>query len=379
MKGLSLFANIGISEALLKDIGLSVVIANEICSNRSKIYKYIYPNTEMIEGDITSNKVFSEITKKSREKKIDFIIATPPCQGMSTAGKQNPRDERNNLIFFAIQAIKDIKPKYVLIENVPQQLRTKINVNGSDITIPDYLKQSLSDNYQIEDEIINCADYGVPQMRKRSLFLLSRKGLKRKLSFLNKKEHTNHISLADAIGDLPSLDPLIQGNSIEEQLEYFPNFQNKRTKGLSISKWHKPPKHKLRHVEIMKHTPEGKSALFNKFFYPKKPDNTRIKGYKNTYRRQLWNRPAYTITSYNGAICSQDNVHPGRPDKINGKVQYSDARVFSLYELMILMSIPKDWNMPDWANDSHLRHAIGEGLPPLVINKLFKKLIKSNE
>ena len=185
MKGLSLFSNIGIAEATLEEIGLSIDVANEISTNRVNIYRHLYPDTEMIHGDIRENYVFNKIIKKSKENKIEFVIATPPCQGMSTVGKQNPNDERNNLIFYAIKAIKKIKPRYVLIENVPQQLRTKIFVNGVNKDIPEYLHDSLTNQYHIEGRVINCADYGVPQIRKRSIFLLSRKDQKKKLTFQN--------------------------------------------------------------------------------------------------------------------------------------------------------------------------------------------------
>ena len=375
MKGLSLFSNIGIAEATLEEIGLSIDVANEISTTRVNIYRHLYPDTEMIHGDIRENYVFNKIIKKSKENKIEFVIATPPCQGMSTVGKQNPNDERNNLIFYAIKAIKKIKPRYVLIENVPQQLRTKIFVNGVNKDIPEYLHDSLSNQYHIEGRVINCADYGVPQIRKRSIFLLSRKDQKKKLTFLNENDYSEHVPLSVSIGKLPSLDPKIQGLNDEQLLRYFPNFNKKMQKGISISKWHRPPIHKIRHVEIMQHTPEGKSAFGNKYFYPKKSDGSRIKGYKNTYKRQSWDRPSYTITNYNGAVCSQDNVHPGKPFKEKGKNLYSDARVFSIYELMILMSLPPDWNIPEWADESHLRHAIGEGLPPIVVNKIFGKLL----
>ena len=173
------------------------------------------------------------------------------------------------------------------------------------------------------------------------------------------------------------MDPKVQEFNLEEQIDLFPDFLLKQEKGLSISKWHRPPLHKIRHIEVMYNTAEGKSALFNKFHYPKKKDGTRIKGYKNTYKRQLWNRPAYTVTTYNGAICSQDNVHPGRPIINKTKKVFSDPRVLSIFELMIVMSIPEDWDMPDWANDSLIRHSIGEGLPPLVVRKLLNKLLKN--
>ena len=59
-----------------------------------------------------------------------YVHTTPPCQGMSTVGKQDKLDERNQLIYYALEVIKSVKPKYVLIENVPQQLKTSILVNN---------------------------------------------------------------------------------------------------------------------------------------------------------------------------------------------------------------------------------------------------------
>ena len=70
---------------------------------------------------------------------IDFVIATPPCQGMSLAGKMDPSDKRNQLIYYAIEIIKKIKPKYVLLENVPQALKTKINIDGKKVLILEYI------------------------------------------------------------------------------------------------------------------------------------------------------------------------------------------------------------------------------------------------
>ena len=93
----------------------------------------------------------------------------------------------------------------------------------------------------------------------------------------------------------------------------------------------------------------------------------------------MWNRPSYTVTTYNGAICSQDNVHPGRESSLNNEKIYSDPRVFSILELMIVMSIPTRWDIPHWANDSLIRHSIGEGLPPLVLKKIIDKLFLKNE
>ena len=375
-RGLSLFSNVGVSEALLNSVNSEITIANEIDNRRCNFYKYVYPNVKMINGDIRNREIFNSIVSESLKMNVDFIIATPPCQGMSTVGKQDSFDKRNQLISYAVDIIKKIKPKYILLENIPQQLRTHIRVQNSKILIPNYIKKILKNDYHINDSVINAADYGVPQIRKRSLFLLTRRDLSEEFEFLNDDEFVDHINLSKSIGRLPSLDPKIQEFNLKEQLDYFPQYSKKIEDGVKISKWHRPPLHKLRHVKVMMHTQEGQSALLNKKIFPINKNGTRIKGYKNTYRRQLWDRPAYTVTTYNGAVCSQDNVHPGRQILLKNKKIQSDPRVFSIYELLIVMSIPQNWSMPVWANDSLIRHSIGEGLPPLIVQKLFKKLLK---
>jgi len=377
IKGLSLFSNVGVAEAYLEDMGVQIVVANELIKERAEFYQHVYPRTKMIVGDITDKKIFKKIISESKAAKVDLVMATPPCQGMSTAGKQDPNDKRNQLVDYAISAIKLLRPKYVLLENVPQQLKTKIILNGEELCIPDYIQKVLGENYSIKTSVVQAAEYGVPQIRQRSIFLMTRKDLKVQWDFLSESEKSSPITLAKAIGNLPSLDPKIQGYTLEQQLAYFPDFLKKQEKGLSVSKWHRPPVHKIRHVAIMRYTPEGMSALKNARHFPVNKDGSRTKGYPNTYKRQWWDRPAYTITTYNGAVCSHDNVHPGRPlgKDENGDMLFSDPRVLSIYELMIGMSLPKDWNIPDWAKDSLIRHSLGEGVPPLVVKKLFKKLL----
>ena len=93
IKGLSLFANVGIAEAYLKSIGVDICIANEIDEKRAKFYQDVYPETHMICGDITNQEVFERIVEESLENHIDFIMATPPCQGMSEAGLRLEYDE----------------------------------------------------------------------------------------------------------------------------------------------------------------------------------------------------------------------------------------------------------------------------------------------
>ena len=76
----------------------------------------------------------------------------------------------------------------------------------------------------------------------------------------------------------------------------------------------------------------------------------------------------------NRKISSQNNVHPGRFNKETRL--YSDARVLTLYEIMKIMSLPEDWNLPDSAPEAFVRRIIGEGIPPLFVKKVFAELLK---
>lgn len=376
LKGLSLFANVGIAEAYFDSIGVDVVLANDLEERRMRFYKHLYPKTETITGDITDSKVSDEIISKSIEKGVDFIMATPPCQGMSLAGRRDPLDPRNQLISYGIEIIKKVKPRYVFLENVPQQKKTKISYNGESITIPEYVKKELENDYNFTDDtLIRCMDYSVPQMRSRNIYLLTRKDQKVKWTFPEKDEKV--ITLREAIGHLPSVDPLLR-EGINRTLELFPDFERKKEEALSFSKFHTPPVHSERHVKWMSHTPSGKTAFDNLIYFPQKEGGVRINGHYNTYRRQNWDKPSRTIIMNNGVISSLCCVHPGRlvNDSDNEELrQFSDPRVLTLAEIFIVSSLPIDWNVPDWENENFIRKVIGEGIPPLLVKKIFLNLL----
>lgn len=375
LKGISLFANVGIAEAYFDKIGIDIRIANEIDPIRAKFYQEVYPNTHMICGDITDDEIRSKIVDEAINEGINLIIATPPCQGMSEAGLRLEFDARNQLIYYAIDVIKRVNPEYVMLENVPQQLVTKIRIDDKIMLIPDFIKFELGDKYAFNDEtLVMAKDYGIPQLRERNIFLLVRKDINITWNFPKKEKE---ISLFEAIGDLPSVDPLLrEGISFTRQV--FPNFDERKSNALAISKWHYPPTHSWKQVEWMMHTPTGKSAIFNDIYYPQKKDGTPIKAHHNHYRRLKWDMPCRTITQNNGVISSLACVHPGRKYlDSNGCELYSDPRVLTIYELMIVTTLPMDWPIPEWANDSLIRRAIGEGIPSLLVKKIMLELLKN--
>lgn len=373
LRGLSLFANVGIAEAYLHQIGVDMLIANELVHERALFYSDVYPQTHMIEGDITNDDLRASIIEEAIEKKVNFIMATPPCQGMSRVGKMDKYDVRNQLIYYAVDVIKKVKPDFVLIENVTTILKTKIIVAGKEMLIPEYLSDELSFDYIFNKETkVKAMDYSIPQMRYRNIYLLVRKDKNITWEFPAK---TKIVTLEDAIGKLPDVDPLLR-EGYEFTINKFPDFEKKKLLAEKVSKWHRPPVHTWRLVEWMMHTPTNDSAIHNPVFYPRKTDGTRISAHYNQYRRLAWDTPCRCLTQNNGVISSLACVHPGRPYMKDGEVLYTNPRVLTIYEIMIVSSMPLDWPIPSWANENLIRKVIGEGIPSRLIKVILEELLK---
>lgn len=351
MKGISLFSSAGIGEYYLKGSGIDLVVANELIERRANLHKEIYPECIVVQGDITDKKVFDKIISESSKYKIDFLIASPPCQGISVAGKNRKfsdiaEDERNYLILYAIKAIKELNPKYVIIENVPLLLKLYLNIDGIFYTVEELLSKELGKEYEITPTILDPADFGTPQHRKRAIIRLFKKGLEWNEPSVFEKR----ISVREAIGELPSLE---SGETSE-----FP--------------WHFARNHDIRQVEWMKHTPTGNSAFDNEKYFPQKKDGNRVKGFHSSYRRIKWDEPSPTITIRNDAISSQRNVHPGN---LREDGTYTDARVMTPLELFRLTGLPDNVEIPIDTPEILVRQVLGECIPPKLIQALVKEII----
>ncbi len=373
IKALSMFSNVGIAETYLAELDIEVAVANELLEERCSFYKHLYPDVNMIQGDITDENIFNLVIKAAREEKIDLLIATPPCQGMSCAGRKDPKDPRNFLVYHAVEAVKELRPRFVIIENVTNQQHTQILYNGNYTFIPEFIESELGADYDFnERRIVNAKDYGIPQSRQRYIYLLTLKSENVHWEFPEKEG--KEITLREAIGNLPSLDPCLRE---ESERWRFPEYEEKRRIGEKVSKWHRPPVHSWRQVEWMMHTPTGMSAFKNEIFYPM-TKGRRVKGAPRTYMRMDWDKPATTIMQNSGVISAFSTVHPGRKvseGDVESERVYSDARALTIYELLILSSLPLDWNIPEWANEVLIRKVIGEGIPPLLIKKAIESLI----
>jgi DNA (cytosine-5)-methyltransferase 1 len=350
IKGVSLFSSAGIAETYYKNIGVDIVVANELLEKRVKLYKHLYPSSNIICGDIQDDKIKNQIISNIN-KDINLLVATPPCQGLSSIGKNKTQkefeqDKRNFLIFDVFDVIDKSNFDYILIENVPRFLKMYFPYNNKLLLLEEIIKIKYNDKYSIEIDVINACDYGIPQTRPRAIIRLYKKNLR---WVLPTKEPV--ITLSESIGNLPSLE---SGES-------------------SSIKWHFAKKHNDRDILAMRNTQPGKSAIKNEFYYPKKENGDRIKGFHNTYKRMKWDEPAHARTTNSGNIGSHNNVHPGRLQKDGA---YSDARVLTILETLIVSSLPEDWNIPNWATDNFIRTVIGEAIPPLMSKKILQGIRK---
>ena len=349
INGVSLFSSAGIAETYFEELGIDIKVANELLPKRCELYKCLHKNTKMICGDITNNNIFTNINNEIKNNKCKFLIATPPCQGMSSLGKKDySNDKRNYLIFYVIDIIEDNDFDFILIENVPKFLKLYFPYENNLKTLDEILKIKFSEKYNIETVILNAEDYGVPQSRPRGFIKLYKKNFKWTLP---KKQQ--RITLQEAIGALPSLE---SGNK-------------------SSLKWHNAKVHNQREILAMRHTPEGCSALKNEIYFPKKENGDRIKGFHNTYKRMKWNEPCPARAMNNGNMGGHNNVHPGR---LLSDGTYSDARVLTLRELFIVSSLPADWDLPSWCTDNLIRTVIGEAIPPLFCKNIIKGIFDND-
>ena len=186
-----------------KKKGHSLKLAIDIDCSSIKTLKKNFPSFK----DNIVNEDIIKLVKQKRyldfKNKIDLIMGGPPCQGFSTANRQNIlNDPRNELYKFFLEYVKKIKPKYVLIENVIG-IRTKAD---------DIIKNLNNIGYVADFRVIQASDYGIPQNRKRIFFFAVKKTkiaenkVKNFFSIMeNFKEDQNKVVLKDALFNLRKL------------------------------------------------------------------------------------------------------------------------------------------------------------------------------
>ena len=416
----SLFCSSGIGDLGLRANEVDTVVACELIPERMRLFLRNYPEAKGFCGDIWNLKDDIVEYYNAHFSEPPFIVmATPPCQGMSSNGmgtmlnnlKKGIRpefDSRNRLIIPAIEIVKKLKPEWVIFENVPNMTNTVIeDEDAGVINIIDYIKRELGDEYVGSPQVIDVADYGVPQHRSRLITILTRspQGIaeyKKTRMLIPEPTHAEHktmfaekwLTLRDAIYNLPAISSR-KGENVD------PN----------------NPLHKVPLLDDVKlswihNTPEGQTAMSNQCINPdclyqgnvmhgakhnaegvnrantdtplycekcgallprpytvdKKTGEKRImKAFVSAYKRMSWDSPASTLTQNFQYACSDNKLHP------------SQDRVLSLYEGLIIQTIaqyPYTFEIEGkLVPDGLIRDTIGESVPPLLTDKIVKHII----
>ncbi|WP_428770517.1 DNA cytosine methyltransferase [Treponema sp. HNW] len=290
--------------------------------------------------DINKVLIDKEQELKDLSEKILLVVGGPPCQGFSMAGQRKKNDIRNKLVNSYIKFVKIVKPKYLFFENVYGFTIgfTDKNNEKSKPTSACIVEQLKSIGYNIDYEILDLSEYGIPQKRKRFILLGSLENdpkqffqiLKnQRQDFFEKKGLSCNASVKDAIGDLLYENgqiPCPDSNGFFSGL-YKPalsKYQKYMRSGLEQENYpdsHRFAKHRYETIklfETMQQECEHGKRLSTK--------NTNLKGFKRRgITILLADKPCNTITSH-----PDDYLH------------YSEPRILTVRECARVQSFP-DW------------------------------------
>lgn len=335
-KIIDLFAGVGGLSLGFEMSGFDIVLANEYDKPIASSYIKNHPRVNMIVEDIT--KLSLNQTFEKYKSGIDVIIGGPPCQGFSQKGQRKTiNDERNFLFKYYYQVVKLVKPKYFLMENVPNLITTESGYFKKEI-----IKLFNDIGYSMSADILNAVDFGVPQNRKRT-FILGKLGDK-KLHL--PKPAQKSVTIWDAISDLAFLESG-QGEEVQEyrcipQSEY----QNILRSKSSLLYNHVSTKHSELAIKRMMLIPpeSGKEVL------PKEHLTKSI--YSGTWTRMIKEEVSVTITTRFDTPSSGKFMHP-----------YLN-RAITVREAARIQSFPDHFRF--YGNKCSQMKQVGNAVPPLL-------------
>ncbi|MBR4296465.1 MAG: DNA cytosine methyltransferase [Clostridia bacterium] len=377
---ISLFSSAGIGCYGFKLEEFECVATNELITRRLDIQRFNNKckyDSGYICGDITEEStkeaLYSQIDlwkKKEKVSRIDVVIATPPCQGMSVANHKKTSTEivRNSLVIESIKIIKQINPRFFIFENVPAFMKTICtDIDGVNKTISEAIESNLGGEYSYISRIINFKNHGACSSRQRTVVIGVSKDYADEVSPLELyPDLVEEKTLRQVIGDLKPLKEFgeIDENDIYHSFRVYPEHMRAWISGIK----------------------EGESA-FDNADDNKKPHQVKdgkivINQQKNgdKYKRQYWDKIGPCIHTRNDQLASQNTVHP------------SDDRVFSIRELMMMMTVPYSFK---WVEDDlktlnllpiakkraflkkeeiKIRQSLGEAVPTAIFQAIAKKI-----
>jgi len=165
----------GLSEGL-EQAGHNIVVSSDFNSNMCKTYRVNKPDTRVIQSDFNKQEdvdnLLETVDNELRGRTLNLLAGGPPCQGFSTAGKWNPNDARNSLLFKTLDFIRTLQPEFVLLENVPG-----IRTMKKGKLLESFLLSLEEQGYTTQVYLMKAEQYGVPQRRRRIVIIANRNGL----------------------------------------------------------------------------------------------------------------------------------------------------------------------------------------------------------
>ena len=316
---IDLFCGIGGTTRGLKDAGFSVRGAIDCMPEAVEGYKLNHPEVRVWEEDIYGLNPLSVMRQiKLKKGDLDLLAGCPPCQGFSRirskSAEEMSADERNNLIFQYVQFVETFLPKTLMLENVPGLM--------GDWRM-DKVKDRLSFlGYDLNCAVLDAADYGVPQRRRRFILIGSRVG---EVHLAGSKKQRRTVRQAIQF---------LQNRSVSDRLHEVRTVYSKNV--LNI---------------IRKVRKDGglRSELPKKY---QLPCALRSGGFKDVYGRMKWDDVAPTLTSGCTNPSKGRFLHP------------EENRAITLREAALLQGFPRRYKFPPGANRQTLAVLIGNAFPP---------------
>jgi DNA (cytosine-5)-methyltransferase 1 len=330
LKAIDLFAGCGGLSLGLRDAGFRVVLAIDADDLAAKTYKANHPKTVVVRDDITAvdpNILMRRLKLKKGD--LDLLAGCPPCQGFSRMrtlnGARDGDEEKNNLVWMFLKFVLAFEPKTIMLENVPGLHK--------DFRLAK-IKASLKDaGYSISDAVLNAADYGVPQSRRR-LVLVGAKSFEPRLAEADEERLTVRSALSLIRPSGTTLDPLH-------------DYQERRSPSVA---------------QIIKAVPKNggsRSDLPQELVLECHKNSD---GFKDVYGRMSWDTPAPTITG--GCI----NPSKGR------FLHPEQDRAITLREAALLQGFPPNYVFDLSRGRFPAAQMIGNAFPPAFAQRHAKLL-----
>ncbi len=341
---LDLFCGAGGLSYGFESAGYDILLGIDNDSKALETFELNHNGAKSICGDITQITYENDIKPLLNGKMIDVIIGGPPCQGMSLSGPRKFDDPRNKLYLSYIRLVQEIQPKAFVIENVPG-LVGLFNGQIKDSIIEKFTKMG----YTVEYKIMCSSNYGVPQSRKRVVFVGRKKGV-----FTYPPINENVVTCSMALSDLPPLVDELGTEVSKYETEPQNEYQQLMRKHSSQVLNHVAASHSDKVKSIIALVPDGGN-------YKDLPEEFRsTRNFHVAWTRFASNKPAPTI----------DTGH-------RHHFHYKYNRVPTVRECARLQSFPDDFKF--LGNKTQQFRQVGNAVPPLMAQAIAKQVKKMLE